>query len=184
MNSSRTVFETIADLYNTRGGSEYFGEPVSQAEHALQTARLARLEKAPNHLIAAALLHDIGHLLHGLGEDIALTGIDAGHERAGEAWLRERFGPDVSEPVRLHVAAKRWLAAVDPPYLDRLSPESTRSLALQGGPMSPDEIAAFEANPHFDDAVQLRRWDDLAKTPGLETDTIESYKDVLKSIAI
>jgi phosphonate degradation associated HDIG domain protein len=152
---------------------------VSQTEHALQAADLAAQEGASNALVVAALLHDVGHLLHTEGEDVADRGVDARHEEAGEAWLLESFGPDVTEPVRLHVAAKRYLCAVDPDYLATLSPASVRSLELQGGPMTPDEIARFERNPYCGDAVRLRRWDDAAKVPGLGVPGLDTYRDRL-----
>src|SRR5690349_10889305 len=131
------VVDTIAGLFASRGQALYFGEAVSEAEHALQAAHLAEREGAGDDLVAAALLHDIGHLLHGLGEDVADRGVDGRHEVAGHAWLARWFAPAVAEPVRLHVAAKRYLCATDPAYLARLSPASRQSLELQGGPFSP-----------------------------------------------
>jgi phosphonate degradation associated HDIG domain protein len=175
-----TVVDEIVRLFENHGKAAYLGEPVSQEEHALQAAFLAEQERAPNHLIAAALLHDIGHLIHGLPEDIADRGIDGRHEVAGEAFLRKAFGPDVSEPVRLHVDAKRYLCSSDPHYLSQLSPASVQSLRLQGGPFSPAESAAFEKNPHAADAVRLRRWDDEAKIPGLDVPGVEHYRPVLE----
>jgi phosphonate degradation associated HDIG domain protein len=160
------TLDAIADLFATRGRAMYFGEAVSEAEHALQAAHLAERAGADDTLVAAALLHDIGHLLHGLGQDVADRGVDGRHEVVGCAWLAERFGPAVAEPVRLHVAAKRYLCATDPAYLARLSPASRQSLALQGGPHTPAEAAAFERHPHHSAAVRLRHWDDVAKVPG------------------
>lgn len=163
----------IVDLFVERGDEEYHGESVSQSAHALQAAHLAESEGADDALVVAALLHDIGHLLHDLGEDAAERGIDDYHENSGAHWLARHFGPEVSEPVRLHVAAKRYLCAVDPSYHDGLSPASRLSLELQGGPMSAEEVATFEAHPSCSRAVRLRRWDDAAKVvdrvvPGLE----------------
>ena len=168
--------EEILRLFRARGHDAYLGEPVSQAEHALQAAQLARLDDAPDELVVAALLHDVGHLLHDLGEDVADRGIDARHERSGGSWLARNFGPEVAEPARLHVDAKRYLCAVESAYLDALSPASKQSLALQGGPMSPEEIRKFEANPYHLEAVRLRRWDDEAKVPGLEVPGLESHQ--------
>lgn len=168
--------EKIFRLFQERGRDAYLGEPVSQAEHALQAAHLAEVAGASDALVVAALLHDVGHLLHGLGEDAAERGIDDRHERSGGSWLARNFGAEVVEPVRLHVDAKRYLCAVEPSYFEALSPASKLSLSLQGGPMSPGEVAAFEANPHHLDAVRLRRWDDEAKVAGLDVPGLEHYQ--------
>jgi phosphonate degradation associated HDIG domain protein len=171
--------EAVIRMFEERGRDAYHGEAVSQAEHALQAAHLAESAGAPVPLVLAALLHDVGHLLHDLGEDAADRGIDDHHERSGSHWLARSFGPEVADPVRLHVDAKRYLCAVEGAYLDALSPASKRSLALQGGPMTPEEVARFEANPRHADAVRLRRWDDEAKVPGLEVPGLDHYLDRL-----
>jgi phosphonate degradation associated HDIG domain protein len=170
----------IETLFATRGSDEYHGEAVSQIEHALQSAMLAETEGAPVAEIAAALLHDIGHLLHGHGEDAAERGIDDAHEALGQRFLEKAFRPDVTEPVRLHVAAKRYLAATRPEYAAKLSPASARSLELQGGPMSPEECRRFEAMPFSESALRLRIWDDEAKVPGLPTPPLAHYAKCLK----
>src|SRR5579884_2586321 len=121
---SRTIVDEIFDCFARRGAEEYFGEDVTQQEHALQAAFLAEQAGAPDSLVAAALVHDIGHLIHTEGEDIADRGVDARHEDVGEQWLAGRFGPEVTEPVKLHVAAKRYLCATDPEYRSRLSAAS------------------------------------------------------------
>ena len=127
---------TVIDLFATHGSSEYGGENVTQEEHALQCAELAAADGAPATLVAAALLHDIGHLLHDLPADAPERGIDDLHEALGGRWLESRFVPAVTEPVRMHVAAKRYLATMEPGYFERLSEASVLSLRLQGGPMS------------------------------------------------
>ena len=175
------IVDEIYELFRTRGRSRYDGEPISQTEHALQAADLAVRAGAPDHLVVAALLHDIGHLLHGLDEEIADRGVDGRHENVGERVLADWFGPEISEPVRLHVAAKRYLCAVEPDYYDQLSDASRRSLKLQGGPMSPGEAIAFERNPSAIDAVRLRRWDDDAKIEGLQVPDLESYRDRIEA---
>ncbi len=172
-----TIVDTILDLFARRGAAAYHGEPVSQAEHALQAADLAEREGAPDRLVVAALLHDLGHLLDGQDEDLADRGVDGRHEEAGCAWLARHFGPEVTEPVRLHVAAKRYLCAVSPSYLDGLSPASRLSLTLQGGVMNDQEQAEFVSNPAHDDAVRLRYYDDTAKVPGLDVPGLEHYRE-------
>jgi gamma-butyrobetaine dioxygenase len=176
-----TIVDEILGLFARRGAATYHGEAISQTEHALQAAELAERERAPDHLVVAALLHDVGHLLDGQDEDLAARGIDGGHEEAGCGWLTRSFGPEVTEPIRLHVAAKRYLCAVDPSYLDGLSPASRLSLSLQGGPMGAQERAAFERHPAHVDAIRLRRWDDAAKVPGLDVPGLEHYRDRLVS---
>jgi [1-hydroxy-2-(trimethylamino)ethyl]phosphonate dioxygenase len=171
--------DRILELFRTRGGSEYGGEAVTQQEHALQAAALAESEGAPAELIVAALVHDIGHLLHDLPDDAPDTGIDDHHENSGWHFLRRYFPPAIVEPVRLHVAAKRYLCAVDTRYHAALSEPSRVSLALQGGVMDAAEVRAFEQHPHFEAALRLRRWDDAAKTPGLPTPSLEHFATYL-----
>jgi gamma-butyrobetaine dioxygenase len=179
-----SVVEAVRRLFNAQGCNAYLGEPVSQTDHALQTAHLAEEAGAGDELVVAALLHDVGHLLHGRPEDLADQGTDGLHEAAGATWLAWHFGPAVVDPVRLHVAAKRYLCAIDPVYRDHLSPASQRSLELQGGPMGDAEIEAFERERHYQDAVELRRWDDAAKTPGLEVPGFEHYTARLAAVAL
>jgi len=176
-----TVVDQIMSRFEKRGQAAYFGEPVSQLEHALQCAHLADSEGAPHTLVVAALLHDFGHLLHGLGEAAADEGVDARHEDLGGAWLERHFGAEVAGPVRLHVAAKRYLCATSPAYLAQLSPASIQSLSLQGGPFSRDEARAFESQAYFRQTVQLRRWDDAAKIPGLIVPGLDSYRSRIEA---
>jgi len=179
VNIADTILRTLHDL----GQGAYFGEDVSECQHALQTAHLARLAAASDDLIVAALLHDIGHLLHGLPEDIAVRKIDGRHEDAGSNWLARYFPASVVDPVRLHVAAKRYLCAVEPAYLGKLSTSSQRSLELQGGPFDADEVRRFETEPFSREAVDLRRWDDAAKVPGWVVPGLEEYRSLLASAA-
>jgi gamma-butyrobetaine dioxygenase len=176
------IVDELIDLLQTRGQEAYYGEAVSQKEHALQTAALAEAAGASDELVVAALLHDVGHLINGLDEHIADQGMDGRHEEAGTTWLARAFGPAVTQPIKLHVAAKRRLCAVDADYAARLSPASLQSLKLQGGPMSPEELRAFEAEPFYRDAVRLRRWDDEAKVPGLDVPNLEHYRQRLESL--
>jgi phosphonate degradation associated HDIG domain protein len=159
----------IAAIIDGKGHHDYGLSAVNQRAHALQAAWLAEKDGHGPALITACLLHDIGHMVHDLGEDPAAAGIDDQHEALGAAWLTRWFGPDVTEPIRLHVAAKRYLCATESDYFSKLSSDSVRSLALQGGPMSAAEVAAWRTNPHAEAAIILRRADEGAKVRGLET---------------
>jgi [1-hydroxy-2-(trimethylamino)ethyl]phosphonate dioxygenase len=175
------IIDEIIDLFQRHGDAAYHGEAISQTEHALQSAALAERQGAPDTLVVAALLHDIGHLLDGQDEDLADRGLDGRHEEAGCSWLAAHFGPKVTEPIRLHVAAKRYLCAVDPAYLAGLSPASRLSLTLQGGPLEAEKRADFESNPLYHDAIRLRHWDDTAKVPGLKVPGLEYYRARLEA---
>ena len=171
----------LIDLLNTRGGSAYFGEPVSILEHSLQAAHSAEQGGAGPAAISAALLHDIGHMLHGLDEDIAHQGLDGMHEEIAADYLERWFGEDVTEPIRLHVPAKRFLCWRDREYFSRLSPSSMESLALQGGPMTEEQAAAFLRNPFAEAAIALRQWDDEAKIPSLMVPDAAYYLPILQT---
>lgn len=173
--------KTIITLFNEHGHSQYGHEAVSQLEHALQTATLARQAGAPPELVAAALLHDIGHLLHELPDDAPDAGIDDAHQDLAARYLTRWFNMEVTEPIRLHVAAKRYLCTVEPGYIDQLSEPSVISLRLQGGVMTPGEVLAFESLSFANEAVQLRRWDDLAKDPEMKTVGVEGFEMELAS---
>ena len=165
----------ILELFRLRGDSQYGSEPVSQCEHALQAAWFAEQQGAEPFLVAAALLHDVGHLLHDLPDDAPERGIDDHHETLAARWLQRRFPAEVRAPVQLHVAAKRYLCAVEPEYRNQLSPASILSLRLQGGPMTEQERIVFEQQPGSAAAVRLRRWDDAAKITGLQTPPLEHF---------
>ncbi|HEY1191373.1 MAG TPA: HD domain-containing protein [Gemmata sp.] len=176
------VMARIDRLFTERGGAEYHGEAVTQLEHALQGAHFAEQEGQPAELIAAALLHDIGHMLHGHGEDYLEQGINDKHEDLGARFLARAFGPAVTEPIRLHVPAKRYLSSgKNPAYPGILSPASVRSLELQGGPMTAEEIAAFEAEPHFTAAAKVREYDDRAKIVGFQTPPYSHFRKYLEA---
>jgi phosphonate degradation associated HDIG domain protein len=162
----------IVHLFESKGHAQYDGESVTQLEHALQSAHMAESEGADSALITAALLHDLGHLLHDFGGTPTQQGLDDLHQYRSLPFLRPLFGPATVEPIRLHVDAKRFLCARVTGYLEALSPDSKRSLALQGGVFDEAQADAFEALPFASDAVRLRRWDDTAKSadavvPGL-----------------
>jgi phosphonate degradation associated HDIG domain protein len=174
--------DDVIELYE-RWGTERYDEEVRQLEHALQTAALARAAGAADALVAAALLHDVGHLLDlADGDGHRDRAIDQRHEARGSAWLAGLFSPEVTAPIALHVRAKRYLVTVDPGYATALSPGSTASLIRQGGPLEPAEVAAFEANAGWADAVALRRWDDQAKVDGLTVADLASYRPLLASV--
>ena len=172
-----TAVETIGELFAGPGAREHLGEPVPIGEHMLQAGALAEAAGADGALVAAALLHDIGHLL---GEDEDQD--EDWHGEAGANWLSQWFGDAVTEPVRLHVPAKRYLCAADADYFGLLSAESVRTLALQGGPMSAAEVAAFEALPYYRDAVSVRRWDDQAKDPAVTAPRFAHFTPLLRAL--
>jgi phosphonate degradation associated HDIG domain protein len=169
MQTFTAKLDEFKNLYVERGGEQYGGEAVSQLQHAVQCAQLAEQAGSSPALIAAAFLHDLGHLSHDLGDDCAVRGVDDAHEYRAQRLLDGLFRPDVIEPIVLHVEAKRCLCAMDAEYHATLSPASVRSMALQGPVFTEAEVEAFIANPHGKDALNLRRWDDLAKDPNAET---------------
>ncbi len=177
---SMSSVEAIVELLELRGDSQYGGEAVTQLEHALQAATLAERAQASPALISAALLHDIGHLLHNLPDHAPDDGVDDHHETSAGNYLRKHFPAAVTEPVRLHVAAKRYLCSVEPGYFEQLSQPSVVSLKLQGGPMSPEEVAEFENLPFAKDAVRLRKWDDEAKIPDFVTPSVAHFAPYLR----
>ncbi|MFQ5995133.1 MAG: HD domain-containing protein [Acidiferrobacterales bacterium] len=189
--SAEDFIDSLFDVFARCSSHRYVVGDVTMVAHMLQTAVLAEQAGAPNYLIAAALLHDIGHF----GTDFATDDIgsrhaemrkqqiDRRHEQAGAQLLTTFFGPRVTEPIRLHVAAKRYLCAVEPAYLDKLAPTSKHTLKLQGGVMAAAEIGEFETSPHASDAVRLRRWDDSAIVPGLRTTPCEHYWGLLEGLS-
>ena len=169
------TLDEIERLYTERGHEQYSGEPVTQLEHALQSAALAEAEDADDELVTAALLHDLGHLLHDLGETPTARGIDDVHQYRAIPFLRGLFGDTVLHAIALHVDAKRYLCATRPDYHASLSEDSKRSLQLQGGVFSADEAQAFIARTGGPQAVRLRLWDDRAKTAGRRTPDLAHY---------
>lgn len=176
------VAERLVAVYEVLGDGHY-DEAVSQLQHAVQTAALARGTGASDALVVAALLHDLGHLL-GDEPGSGPRERDMHHEMVAARFLARWYGPEVTEPIRYHVAAKRYLCATEPSYHATLSPASVRSLELQGGVMSAAEAEDFERLPGAVDAARLRRWDDLAKDPDLVVDDVRSYLDVLTALAV
>jgi phosphonate degradation associated HDIG domain protein len=167
--------DDVAALFARHGDLAYEGEGVSQLEHALQAAALAEAEDAGDPLVAAALLHDLGHILARQGPTATQRGVDDRHQYFVIPFLHAILPPDVTEPIRLHVAAKRALCALEPAYEASLSPDSRRSLALQGGPFDTADTEAFLVRPFAREAMRLRRWDDAAKVPARSTPALEHF---------
>jgi [1-hydroxy-2-(trimethylamino)ethyl]phosphonate dioxygenase len=166
-------------LLDALGGDRYGGEEVTQLAHALQCATFAQQSGAADSLVTAALLHDVGHLVNPKDEGATLRGVDAAHETVGAGYLARWFGPAVTAPIAQHVAAKRYLCQAEDGYYQRLSEESVRSLAVQGGPFDAQQADAFLARPYAQEAVALRRWDELAKDPEMVTPSLEDFRPVL-----
>lgn len=178
----------VTGLLESVGAQDYLGEPVTVLDHLLQAASLAEAAAAPAALVAAALLHDAGHLLDASGQAALsgaglMAGSDNHHARRGADWLARWFGPEVTEPVRLHVAAKRYLCGTDPGYHYLLSPASRYTLSVQGGPMGQQEARRFAARPFARQAVLLRRWDDNAKQPGVTHEGLEHFVSLLEAVS-
>jgi len=172
------TLDTIDDWFRYRADGMYAGEAVTQLEHALQCATLAQDEGAHPELIAAAFLHDIGHLV----ED--MIDINDPHEKIAVNLLCKLFNDAVTEPIRMHVEAKRYLCAIDPLHWSTLSEMSKRSLIWQGGPFSAPEAMTFISLPHADDAVRLRQWDDAAKVSGAKTPSLDIFLNIIRRVAL
>ncbi len=173
------TLDEIETLFCQRGGEQYSGEPVTQLAHALQTAALAELDGADDELVTAALLHDLGHLVHGLGtgpsDTPTLRGVDDLHQFQALPLLRGRFPDRVLGAIQAHVDAKRYLCASRPGYHDALSADSQRSMLLQGGAFNAAQAAAFIARPGAAEAVRVRLWDDQAKSADRPTPTLAHF---------
>ena len=178
------IIDFILDLFAQRGSQEYMGEAVTQSQHMEQSAACAVADGAPDSLVIAALLHDIGHFLGDHPIEALENGIDNTHEEVGARYLEPYFPPSVTEPIRLHVAAKRYLCATNDEYQGLLSDASINSLMVQGGPMNPTEVKQFEASPHHKDAVQLRLYDDDGKVAGLTIKPVIEYRQTLESLLL
>jgi phosphonate degradation associated HDIG domain protein len=183
MNTPTSTQELFA-LYEERGDEPY-GEAITQTEHALQCAALARAEGASDAMIVAALFHDVGHLVVEIQNDpgFKMDEDDDDHEAVGARVLAPLFGPSVAGPVARHVTAKRWRCSTDPEYYERLSEASKMTLKAQGGLLSDEECMRFEEHPGFPDALALRTWDDEGKIEGLEVGSLDDYVGMVNSLA-
>ena len=180
--SPEAITALIRDILERRGDESYLGEAVSMTEHMLQTAWIAEQAGEEKGVVVAALLHDIGHYTGEFGDDYIDIGVDNLHELAGEQILAKWFPPEVTEPVRWHVDAKRYLCAVEPDYFATLSDASVRTLELQGGPMNAEEQASFAANPWLDTILRVRRYDDGGKVPGRKTPELGHYLALVEEV--
>jgi phosphonate degradation associated HDIG domain protein len=176
------VVDAIAEIFARRGSVSYLGEQVTMAEHMLQAAALAEGEGAAPEQVVAALLHDLGHFTRRSGERLLAEGSDNQHEEAGARFLAPFFPAAVVEPIRWHVAAKRYLVATDSDYAARLTDASLYTLELQGGPMTEAEVVGFKTLPHLEACLRVRRWDDAAKVPGCPVPGFEHYRALLESL--
>ena len=174
------VVNGLLDLLDRLGHVPYGTAQLSEYDHAIQCADLARSAGAADTLIVAALLHDVGHVVMKAAIGEVALGIDNKHEEIGAAFLAGFYPAAVTEPIRLHVPAKRYLAATDEAYREALSPAAARSLARQGGAFTPEQCTAFEARPFYADAVRLRRWDDLAMVPGHTPARLRDFADIMQ----
>lgn len=179
------VVQQILHVFKSRGSENYGSEAVTQLQHAIQSGMLAQRDGASQSQVMAALLHDIGHIL---GKnplpDNPSQNYDDKHETSAYAWLLKHFGPAIADPVRLHVAAKRYLCTVDPAYSQTLSPTSLKSFYDQGGTMNDQEKLQFEQETYYREALQLRRWDDLAKDPAMQMLDIDDFTQSLQQALI
>ncbi len=179
---ANNIVDYIADVFSRRGAESYLGEEVSMAQHMLQAAQEAELSQADPHLIIAALLHDIGHFASEIPDSVLMKGTDNYHEESGANFLADYFPPSVTEPIRQHVATKRYLCATDPGYFSRLSEASVYTLKLQGGQMDQVGVAKFEKSPQLDSCIKLRIWDDAAKDPDKKHPEFYYYRDLVQSL--
>ena len=176
------IIPFIEDIFKRLGTDSYLGEAVSMSEHMLQTAQNAEKAGESKDTITAALLHDIGHYTGSFPENYIDLGLNNRHETMGAAILEKFFPGAVTDPVRWHVDAKRYLCATEPAYFSGLSDASVKTLALQGGPFNDDEVKEFEQNPYLETIVRVRRYDDGGKVPGVNTPSIDHYLEIAQQV--
>ncbi|WP_067570212.1 HD domain-containing protein [Nocardia acidivorans] len=176
------AYEALTELFESEGAKEYLGEDVSIATHMLQTAQVARAAGASAELIVAAVVHDVGHFSGAMSGLELMRGHDNRHDAIAAEWLSQWFDAAVTEPVRLHVAAKRYLCATDAAYYDRLSDASKYTMSVQGGEMSAAEVATFAAEPHCESATALRRFDDAGKDPEAPVPALADFRAEIEAL--
>lgn len=164
-----TIVDFIGSIFDRRGGEEYLGEPVNMGQHMLQGATIAEQQGQPEEIIIGALLHDIGHFTSEFGTFTIEDTEDRHHEDAGAKVLERFFSKVITDCVRYHVAAKRYLCATKPEYFESLSEASIHSLHLQGGPMNDMEVVEFKKNPNLDQIIAVRYLDDAGKNADMVT---------------
>lgn len=183
INPSQADFMALlADIFYRKGSNSYLGEPVTMSEHMLQCAAQAEQAEESDAVVTACFLHDIGHYVQEFPEEYIRLELDNRHERAGADLLEQFFPMQVTEPVRWHVQAKRYLCTQEDSYFQDLSDASVQSLAWQGGPLSADEARSFEDNPHLDSIIRVRRYDDAAKVPGVKTPPISHFIEIARRV--
>lgn len=176
------IVDFIADIFARRGAEEYLGEKVTISEHMYQAGHLAEEAGASEDIIVASLLHDIGHFTNEFPDNAAELGIDSHHDRAGAAVVAPFFPSIVTDCIRHHVSAKRYLCAVDPDYFATLSDASILSLKLQGGPLTPEAAEKFAQNKDVEAIVQVRKWDDEAKVPKKKTESFAYFAPMVQRV--
>jgi predicted HD phosphohydrolase len=177
-----SAYADVEELFHSSVGEEYLGEDITLVEHMIQCGELAIGAGAPDWLVVAALLHDIGHMLVTDAHAAQDAGVDLHHDEVGAEWIANRFPENVFEAVRLHVDAKRYLVSTDPSYIEKLSDASRQTFEIQGAGMDADEIAIFRSLPYSDEAIQLRLWDDLGKIRGASTLTIKDFQKRIENV--
>ncbi len=182
--NKNNIVDFILGMFVSSGAQEYIGEAVTVREHLEQSAACAKKDSASDELIIAALLHDIGHFVADFPVDALELGVNNLHEHAAADLLEAFYPAEVTEPIRQHVAAKKYLCAVDSSYIQHLSQASVNSLKVQGGPMNKAEVQAFESNPHHKDCVKLRHYDDNGKVEGLTIKPVTSYREKLEALLL
>ena len=182
--NSTNIVEYLVNIFEQQGAESYLGEDVTMAQHMLQAAQCAEHEGATSELVVAALLHDIGHYSNVIPDTVLMQGTNNYHEEAGANFLAEYFPESVTEPIRQHVATKRYLCAVDHDYFITLSDASVYTLELQGGSMSANEIREFEKSPQLENCIKVRHWDEAAKDPSKSHPNFPHYQALVKSLVI